>query len=45
VFAPDPIVAAFPMNPDWHNLTDPVFHWAAQRPQAVALRQSPEVLS
>ncbi|MGA3307557.1 MAG: AMP-binding protein [Xanthobacteraceae bacterium] len=33
------------MNPDWQNLTDPFFHWAAQRPDAVALRQGPETLS
>ncbi len=33
------------MQHDWQNLTDPIFHWAAERPHAAALRQGPETLS
>ncbi|HEY1979281.1 MAG TPA: class I adenylate-forming enzyme family protein [Xanthobacteraceae bacterium] len=33
------------MDPSWDNLTDPIFHWAAQRPDAPALRQGPDTLS
>ncbi len=33
------------MNPAWQNITDPVFHWAAERPQAPALIQGPQTLT
>ena len=33
------------MDATWQNITDPVFHWAAQRPDAPALIQPPETLS
>jgi long-chain acyl-CoA synthetase len=33
------------VDADWQNITDPVFHWAAQRPHAPAIVQHPETLS
>jgi long-chain acyl-CoA synthetase len=33
------------MDQNWLNLTDPIFHWAAERPQALALRQGPQTLT
>ena len=33
------------MNPNWQNITDPIFQWATQRPQAPAIIQPPETLS
>jgi acyl-coenzyme A synthetase/AMP-(fatty) acid ligase len=33
------------MDPNWHNVTDPIFHWAAKRPDAPAFHQGPETLS
>jgi acyl-coenzyme A synthetase/AMP-(fatty) acid ligase len=33
------------MDPNWQNVTDPIFHWAAKRPHAPAFIQLPETLS
>jgi acyl-coenzyme A synthetase/AMP-(fatty) acid ligase len=33
------------MDPNWQNITDPIFHWAAKRPDAPAFRQGPETLT
>jgi acyl-coenzyme A synthetase/AMP-(fatty) acid ligase len=33
------------MDANWQNITDPVFHWAAERPDAPALIQPPETLT
>jgi acyl-coenzyme A synthetase/AMP-(fatty) acid ligase len=33
------------MDPNWQNVTDPIFHWAAERPDAPALIQLPETVS
>jgi acyl-coenzyme A synthetase/AMP-(fatty) acid ligase len=47
--APKPKAVAAParvaMAPDWQNISDPVFHWAAQRPEAPAFHQGPETLT
>lgn len=32
------------MHANWENITDPIFHWAEQRPDAPALIQPPETL-
>ena len=33
------------MNPEWQNLTDPIFHWAAERPHAPAFHEGPVTLT
>jgi acyl-CoA synthetase (AMP-forming)/AMP-acid ligase II len=33
------------MDLNWQNVTDPIFHWAAERPDAPALIQSPETVT
>jgi long-chain acyl-CoA synthetase len=33
------------MNAAWQNISDPIFHWATERPNAPALIQGPETLS
>jgi acyl-CoA synthetase (AMP-forming)/AMP-acid ligase II len=33
------------MDPNWYNVTDPIFHWAATRPDAPAFHQGPETLT
>jgi acyl-coenzyme A synthetase/AMP-(fatty) acid ligase len=33
------------MNPNWQNITDPIFHWAAHRPDALAFHQDRETLT
>jgi acyl-coenzyme A synthetase/AMP-(fatty) acid ligase len=33
------------MDQNWQNVTDPIFHWAAERPDAPAFIQLPETLS
>jgi len=33
------------MDLNWQNLTDPIFHWASQRPDSIALRHGPEALT
>ncbi|HLZ06410.1 MAG TPA: class I adenylate-forming enzyme family protein [Bradyrhizobium sp.] len=33
------------MHANWQNITDPIFHWAEQRPDAPAFIQPPETLS
>jgi acyl-coenzyme A synthetase/AMP-(fatty) acid ligase len=33
------------MDANWQNITDPVFHWAAKRPDAPAFHQGPETLT
>jgi long-chain acyl-CoA synthetase len=33
------------MDPNWQNITDPIFHWAAERPDAPAFIQIPETLT
>jgi acyl-coenzyme A synthetase/AMP-(fatty) acid ligase len=33
------------MDPNWQNVTDPIFHWAAKRPDAPAFHQAHETLT
>jgi long-chain acyl-CoA synthetase len=33
------------MNANWQNITDPIFHWAGERPNATAFIQLPEILT
>jgi acyl-coenzyme A synthetase/AMP-(fatty) acid ligase len=33
------------LDPSWQNITDPIFHWAAKRPEAPAFIQLPETLT
>jgi long-chain acyl-CoA synthetase len=33
------------LDPNWRNITDPIFHWAAKRSAAPAFIQPPETLS
>ncbi len=33
------------MDPNWQNVTDPIFYWAAKRPEAPAFIQGPETLT
>ena len=33
------------MNPSWTNITDPIFHWAAQRPHQPAFHEGHRTLT
>ena len=33
------------MDPSWQNITDPIFHWAAVRPNAPAFHQGPQTVT
>ncbi len=33
------------VDPNWRNITDPIFYWASRRPDAPAFRQGPETVS
>ncbi len=42
---PAPIAAWEALEPQWQNLSDPVFHWAEKTPDATAFIQGPEKVS